>query len=75
MSRLPEGIRRLCVVIGLGLVIAWLFVIGETPLQWLDMRMDHLAYTVLFSIAAYLSPFFVCRVVLWIKDGFAKTSV
>jgi hypothetical protein len=72
MSRLPEGIRRLCVVVGLGLVAVWLFVIGKTPLQWLDMPMDHLAFTALGSMAAYLSPFVVCRVAFWVKDGFTK---
>ncbi|WP_442109168.1 hypothetical protein [Pseudomonas sp. NUPR-001] len=74
MFSLPEGIRRVCIVVGLIAVIGWLFFIGKTPLQWLDMRLDHLAYTAAISLAAYLSPFIVCRIVIWVKDGFTKAA-
>lgn len=75
MARLPEGIRRMCVVAGFALVIMWLFLIGKTPLQWMDMPVDHLAYTAAGSVAAYLVPFIVFRVFFWIKDGFNKSAI
>lgn len=73
MARLSEGIRRVSVVAGFVLVIMWLLLIGKTPLQWLDMPIDHLGFMVAGSIAAYLIPFVFFKVLFWVKDGFSKS--
>lgn len=72
MSRLPEGIRRLCIVVGAVLVVVMLFVMGRTLDDYLEMRRDHLAFTAAVLFGFYLSPFIVCRIAFWIKDGFSK---
>ncbi|MGA9660757.1 MAG: hypothetical protein WBQ92_03640 [Pseudomonas alloputida] len=74
MSRLPEGIRRLCVVVGAVLVLVMLFTMGYTLRDWLEMPLDHIAFSAAILIGFYLAPFIVCRVAFWIKDGFAKSG-
>lgn len=75
MARLSEGIRRVSVVAGFVLVFMWLLIIGKTPLQWLHMPIDHVAFMAAGSIAAYLIPFIFFRVFFWVKDGFSKSSI
>lgn len=46
MKRLPEGIRRVCAVVGVALVAAWLAVIGSVsdgfdevrPMGWVTVH-------------------------------------
>ncbi|WP_139139761.1 hypothetical protein [Pseudomonas sp. NBRC 111139] len=74
MSRLPEGIRRVCIVTGTVLVLVMLFTMRYTLRDWLEMPWDQAAFTAAILIGFFLCPFIVCRVAFWIKDGFAKSG-
>ncbi|UDU80134.1 hypothetical protein [Pseudomonas sp. HN2-3] len=74
MSRLPEGVRRLCVVVGVVFVVAMLITSGNTLRDWLALPVDRLAFSAVIFVGFYLSPFIVCRVAFWIKDGFTKSG-
>lgn len=73
MSRFSEGLRRTCVVVGGVIVLLLLIAMGLTPLQWLELPAKHIAFLSAYLIAGFASPFVICRIALWIKDGFAKS--
>ncbi len=51
-----------------------LFAMRYTLRDWLEMPWDRAALTAATLIGFFLSPFIVCRVAFWIKDGFAKSG-
>ncbi|MEF0146526.1 hypothetical protein [Pseudomonas guariconensis] len=74
MIRLPEGIRRICVVVGVCLVLASLWGWGEERSGWMSLSASHVVFRLAFLAFAYFSPFLVCMIIFWIKAGFEKQS-
>jgi len=71
MKRIPEGARRVCVVLGTLLGLAW--VVWVSVVSDGFSRVHGMGWVVLVagSVAAYFAPFLVYRVVTWVREGFS----
>ena len=70
MRRLPEGIRRVSILLGVACVIAlWVYVWNETSGFW---RMETAGYVwlVVLSVPIFYVPAVFARLGLWVRDGF-----
>lgn len=70
MNRLPEGIRRICVVLSITLSVGWLAMVA---LAWDFFKHADgkvLLIIGLIAVSLYLGPYIIARVAYWIKDGF-----
>lgn len=79
MARLPEGPRRLCILVGSVLALAWWWATRSLIVGVADFGVEHVTPTewlVLLSISvapaavAFVAPFVATRVFLWVKRGF-----
>lgn len=72
MARLPEGVRRICVVLSITLSVGWLVMVA---LAWdFFMRADGKVFPIigLIAVSLYFGPYVLARVAYWIKDGFQE---
>lgn len=73
MRKLPEGLRRICVVVGASLSIGWVgllafgthFFTREWPMAFI--------FTVVVAPFLYFAPFLLSHVACWVKEGFADS--
>lgn len=74
MARLPEGIRRVCIVAGVVLNIVFLVMSDFDLDEWMGRTPSVLAVRFAFLAFLFLVPFLACLVFYWVKDGFTKES-
>lgn len=74
MIRLPEGIRRICVVVGILTNVVLIVLGGQTLPEWMELPLSQLAFRLGAMVVIFSAPFFICMVFYWIKAGFAKDS-
>lgn len=70
MNRLPEGMRRLCAVIGVFLAVWWLVAIGFLSKGFTEVKPQGWALLAVGLVVAYLLPSLIYRIYRWVRDGF-----
>ncbi len=70
MNRLPEGVRRLCTVIGVLLAVWWLVAIGFLSKGFTEVKPQGWALLAVGLMVAYLLPALIYRIYRWVSDGF-----
>lgn len=71
MKRLPEGMRRLCAVIGVLCVTGWIATIGFLSDGFTHVAPMGWVFVGLVAFLAYVLPALIFRIYRWVKDGFA----
>ncbi|WP_339542675.1 hypothetical protein [Pseudomonas sp. JAI120] len=71
MKRLPEGVRRICAVVGVLFVIWWVAAIGFFSDGFIQVQPIGWVMLGLGAILAYVIPALLYRIYRWIRDGFA----
>lgn len=74
MVRLPEGIRRICVVVGILINVMLIVQGGDSLTEWMELPPSQLAFRLGAMVVIFSVPFLICMVFYWIKAGFAKDS-
>ncbi|MFV3291246.1 hypothetical protein ACNFBR_21210 [Pseudomonas sp. NY11955] len=74
MIRLPEGIRRVCVVAGILINVVLIVQGGQTLSEWMELPPSQLAFRLGAMVVIFFLPFIACMIFYWIKAGFAKDS-
>ncbi len=74
MKRLPEGVRRICVVIGLILAASCFLFFAIASDGFHKFPMEAWATLGVFMLMLYLLPSLTYRVFRWIKEGFIADS-
>ncbi|RMW07773.1 hypothetical protein ALP03_200271 [Pseudomonas amygdali pv. tabaci] len=70
MNRLPEGMRRLCSVIGALLAVWWLIAIGFLSRGFTEVQPQGWALLAAGLVVAYHLPGMIYRIYGWVRDGF-----
>lgn len=71
MKRLPEGVRRVCLILGVVLAACWLLWIAIETKGFVYINSTGWAVLPVVTIVVYLIPSTLYRVYAWVKDGFA----
>ncbi len=74
MNRLPEGIRRVCTVVGVLFVVWWVAAIGFLSHGFTQVKPIGWLVVVLGAILAYVIPALLYRIYRWVREGFAMDS-
>ena len=74
MKRVPEGPRRVCVVLGGLLAFAWLVWVAAETEGFSHVQAKGWALLVIVSLAAFFAPFLVYRVIAWVREGFSTNT-
>lgn len=70
MSRLPEGVRRICVVLSILLAVGWVLMVAIASDGFKRLGENAFPIIGLVAVSLYLSPYIIARIAYWIKDGF-----
>lgn len=70
MNRLPEGMRRLCAVIGVFLAVWWLVAICFLSNGFAEVKPQGWVLLAVGLVVAYLLPSLIYRIYRWVRDGF-----
>ena len=74
MKRIPEGARRVCVVLGTMFVLVWLTWATVESDGFSQMESKGWGMLVVVSCVAYFAPFLIYRVIAWVREGFSSST-
>lgn len=72
MRPLPEGLRRICVVLGMSLSIGWVLLLAIGTRFF--TREWPIAFVVTIAVTPflYVAPFLLSHIACWVKEGFSE---
>lgn len=71
MKRLPEGVRRVCIILGIVVAACWVLWVAIESDGFRRLNPGGWVTLSAVSILVYLIPAILYRIYAWVRDGFA----
>lgn len=70
MKKLPEGVRRVCLVLGVLLIAGWVIFAAVSSHGYANLSVQGWLFFVVGSAVLFCLPGLLYRLFVWMRDGF-----
>ncbi|MBF3053122.1 hypothetical protein ACNFIA_16900 [Pseudomonas sp. NY15437] len=71
MKRLPEGVRRVCIILGIVVAACWVLWVAIETDGFVRIKSGGWVIVAAIALVTYFVPSTLYRIYTWVRDGFA----